>query len=81
MIKVQYISTMAVMLLSASGMVFEITGRSEYFMQILGAMTVGTILGLSLYLSCLCCGTKVTNWLSNLLTNKTQNKKAYLKIK
>lgn len=81
MIKVQYISTMAVMLVSASGMIFEITGRSEYFMQILGAMTVGAVLGLSLYISCLCCGTKITNWVSGALANKNQNKKAYLKIK
>lgn len=79
MIKIQYISTMAVMLVSASGMIFEITGRSEYFMQILGAMTIGTVIGLSLYLSCLCCGTKITNWVSGAFASK--NKKVYLKIK
>jgi hypothetical protein len=81
MIKIQYISTMALMLLTASGLIFETTGRSEYFVQILGAMTIGTILGLSAYILCLYCGTWATNRVTNIISNKIQNKKAYLKIK
>lgn len=81
MIKVQYISAMALMLLSASGLIFETTGRSEYFVQILAAMTAGAVLGLSAYIACLHYGSKVTNWVTNSLNNKNQNKKAYLKIK
>ena len=78
MIKVQYISTMAAMLVSASGMIFEITGRTEYFVQILGAMTAGAILGLGVYGLCIYFGIKLSGW----ATSKVQNtKKAYLKIK
>jgi hypothetical protein len=78
MIKVQYISTMAAMLVSASGMIFQITGRTEYFIQILGAMTIGAILGLGFYGLCIYFGVKLSGW----ATAKVQsNKKAYLKIK
>lgn len=71
--------TLSTMLLSAAGLIFLVTDKSEYFSHIVVALFSGSILGFGLYGTSLYYGNKLMEWMISKSANKES--RIYYRIK
>jgi ABC-type nitrate/sulfonate/bicarbonate transport system permease component len=71
--------SLSIMLFFASGLVFLVTEKSEYFSHVVMALFTGSVLGFSLYGGCLYYGNRLMEWMISKSANKES--RIYYRIK